>query len=538
MLLLRNISLPYTAKPEELANAAAGKCGINKEEIRTLRLVSKSLDARKKPDIRYLYSVVLTLEEKTEKKVLAKKKSDVSLWNAPQLQSPVPGSVKAKGRFVVVGLGPAGLFAAYILAKHGYAPLVIERGKPVAERSKDVQLLWDAGILENDSNPMFGEGGAGTFSDGKLTSRSKDPRGAEVLRILVENGAPEEISWLAKPHLGTDRLKRIVSEMRRKIESLGGEVRFSAKLTGFHSENGKISEVIVTQGKSEERIPCAACVLAVGLGARDTWRMLHQSGIHMVAKPFAVGVRIEHPQEMINRSQFGNDADIGILGAAEYRVTAESNGRGVYSFCMCPGGFVVNTSSDAGMISVNGMSYAARSGENANAALIAQVRTEEFGNDPLCGIDFCEKIERKAMDCTETGRYVAPASRLDDFLRRRKSGAFGSVVPTVRPYPVASNLWECLPEDIASSIALSISEFARKIKGFDLPDAVVTAPETRSSAPLRIVRDPIGESVSMAGLYPTGEGAGYAGGIISAAIDGMHQAERIITKFARPRSVE
>lgn len=534
MLLIRNISLPYTVSESQLPDEAARKCRIEKENIRQIKIVSKSLDARKKTDIRYLYSVVVSFDETTEKKIMSRRNQDVVFYSAAQPVVLVPGNKELKGRVVVVGLGPAGLFAAYVLAKAGYRPFVLERGKKVEQRTKDVQELWEKGVLSYDSNPMFGEGGAGTFSDGKLTSRSKDFRGAEVMRILIENGAPEEIAWLAKPHLGTDKLKNIVSNLRKKIEELGGEIHFSARLTDISTESGHLKEISFRENGKEQRIPCDACVLAVGLGARDTWRMLNNKHVYMEAKPFAVGLRIEHPQKMINDSQFGPEADIGILGSAEYKLTCEQNGRGVYSFCMCPGGYVVNTSSEAGMISVNGMSYSDRSAENANSALIVQVRPEDFGNTPIGGIEYCENIEKNAFALSGSEKHIAPASRLEDFLQKRKSGLFGSVQPTVRPYPVLANLWECLPVEIAEALAGSFQSFGRKIRGFDLPDAVLTAPETRSSAPLRIVRNENGESVSMVGLYPCGEGAGYAGGIVSAAIDGMHQAERIVFAFKVP----
>lgn len=535
MLVVTDIRVPLGAEEQELSKQIANQLKIDADRIQSVRLLRKSLDARKKQDIHYLVHAVITTDDALEKRLLHGGSSHISAYRPAVEQPLLSGALEPKGRIVVVGLGPAGLFAAYVLAKHGYQPLVIERGQPIQQRVSDVDAFWRRGVLSRESNVMFGEGGAGTFSDGKLTTRIKDPRADSVLRLLVDHGAPKEIPILAKPHIGTDRLRTVVAALRGSIEELGGEVWFSAKLCDMEAPDGGIRTILVQRGSGVERIPCAALVLAIGQGARDTYRMLAESGVAMQPKPLAVGVRVEHPQSMIDRAQYGAFAGDPRLGAAEYRLSCRSgSGRGVYTFCMCPGGFVVASSSDEGQVVVNGMSNYARDAENANAAVVVQVAPEDFpGTDALSGVRFCEKLEHDAY-WAGGGSFYAPAERIADFLAHDSPHGFGGVRPTYRPGVVASSLWDCLPDFVAEGVADGIHRFSQSLRGFDLLDGVLTAVESRTSAPLRILRGESGESLSHAGVYPVGEGAGYAGGIVSAAVDGMRAAERIIGRFRAP----
>ena len=535
MIQINDIRVPYLDAEAEWKKYAAKICRVREEDLKSARILKKSLDARKKQDIVYLMSVAVSMDPKKEKRVLGCGDSRIQLYATPAPEEIPIGTESLRGRAVVVGLGPAGLFCAYTLARYGYRPLVIERGRPISERVRDVEGFWSGAGLDPESNVMFGEGGAGTFSDGKLTSRSKDARGMEVLRIFKEHGAPEEIEYLAKPHIGTDKLRGIVSAMRESIERMGGEVRFSCRLEQILREGNRLTGVRICRNGRTETEPCDALVLAIGQGARDTYRMLLASGVSMQPKPFAVGCRIEHPQEMINTIQFGNAVAAKQLGAAEYRLTGRSGDRGVYTFCMCPGGKVVGSSSGKEQVVVNGMSDYARDAENANAAIIVQVGPEDFGTDPLSGVTYAERLERDAF-LLGGGDFRAPASRVDDFLAGRKSGAFGNVLPSYRPGVCPADLSRCLPDYVAEGIRDGILAFSRQMKGYDLADAVLTAVESRSSSPVRILRDEDGESVSVRGIYPVGEGAGYAGGIVSAAIDGMRAAERIIRRY-RPSSL-
>lgn len=533
MLIVSELHVPLAAAEEALAAHVAGRLCIPEREVRSIRILRKSLDARKKQDIHFQMQVVVSLEPALEKRLLQRGDIRISPYRPAETTSLRHGKETPHGRIAVAGLGPAGLFAAYLLAEHGYRPLVIERGRPVEERAADVDRFWRGGPLAPDSNVMFGEGGAGTFSDGKLTTRIKDPRADSVLRILAAHGAPEEIVYLARPHIGTDRLRSVVSALRRKIEALGGEVRFSTRLCGLERADDALCALRVQCGGTEERIPCAALVLATGQGARDTYRMLLDAGVSMQPKAFAVGVRAEHPQAMIDRVQYGALAGDPRLGAAEYRLTARSGARGVYTFCMCPGGSVVASSSAPQQVVVNGMSDYARDGKNANAAIVVQVGPEDFGMDPLDGVLFCERLERDAF-LAGGGNFCAPASRIADYLERRTPRSFGGVQPTYRPGVAPVSLWDCLPEVVAAGVADGIRAFSRSLRGYDLPDGVLTAVESRTSAPVRISRTECGESLSLPGLYPVGEGAGYAGGIVSAAVDGVRAAERIIGKYCVP----
>ena len=535
-LRVNNIKQPISEGDELLPNRIANLLGLEAGQVSSARITRRALDARKKLDVHFLLSAVAEVENAAAKRLLARENSHVETYSEPTQAAMSVGTEALRGRVVVVGLGPAGLFAAYQLAKHGYAPLVIERGDAIQQRARCVEQYWATGELDENSNVMFGEGGAGTFSDGKLTSRSKDARGELVLSTLIRFGAPEEIGFAAKPHIGTDRLRGVVSSMRKEIERQGGEVRFRATLTALEQKDGRIARVTFTTPSGAETVDCAALLLAIGQGARDTYEMLYDAGIAIAPKPFALGVRVEHPQNMIDRAQLGELAGHPRLGAAEYRLTAQHGERGVYTFCMCPGGNVIASASAKDEIVVNGMSNFARNAKNANAAVVVQVHPNDFGNGALDGMRFQKKMEQAAY-AAGGGDGVAPASTLGAFLRREKPRGFGDVQPSYRPGVAACDLWRVLPPFVAAGIAEGMKAFGRQLRGFDREDAVLTGVETRTSAPLRLLRGDNMESASCAGLYPVGEGAGYAGGIVSAAIDGLKAAEAVIGKFAPPKTV-
>lgn len=535
-LRINNIKQPISEGDELLKQRISNLVGLDANQILNVRITRRALDARKKQDIHFLLCAVAEVEDDAAKRLLARANPHAEAYAEAEDYEIATGTEPLRGRVIVAGLGPAGLFAAYQLAKHGYKPLVLERGDAIKQRTQCVERYWSTGELDEDSNVMFGEGGAGTFSDGKLTSRSKDARGTLVLSTLAQFGAPEEILSAAKPHIGTDRLRGVVSAMRREIERLGGEVRFRATLSGIEQNNGRLSRVIVTTQDGTETIECASLLLAIGQGARDTYQMLFDAGIALAPKPFAVGVRVEHPQAMIDRAQLGELAGHPRLGAAEYRLTAQSGERGVYTFCMCPGGSVIASASARDEIVVNGMSNYARNAENANAAVVVQVNPSDCGADALGGMRFQKQLEQTAF-LAGGGGGAAPASTLGAFLRKEAPGGFGGIAPSYRPGVHACDLWRVLPPFVAQGIAEGMRAFGRQLKGFDREDAVLTGVETRTSAPLRILRGENMESASCAGLYPVGEGAGYAGGIVSAAIDGLRAAEAVIGQYAPPQRV-
>lgn len=530
-ICLNELKLPLDADESSLENYAARALCIPPNAIQALKVKRISLDARKKRDIALNYTLEITLSPKDEEYVLAKGRASITRVKDDGAKREICiGTQTLNKPIVIVGLGPAGLFAAYTLALHGYKPIVIERGKRVEERAKDVAAYWASGILNPESNALFGEGGAGTFSDGKLTTRIKDVRAMEVMQTLVRFGAPGEIAVMAKPHVGTDKLKTTVAAMRQEILNLGGEIRFETQLDALQSRDGTLAGIVVENAKGTETIQCSTCILAVGHSASDTYRMLHGAGLEMLPKPYAVGLRIEHPREIIDRGQYGDFFAHPRIGAAEYQLSTRHGERGVYTFCMCPGGVVVASASGKEQVVVNGMSDYARNGENSNSAIVVQVSEKDFPPGPLGGLIYRETLEGAAyriggMDA------CAPAVRAGDFINGRISGGFGAVKPSYRPGVKAVDLRAVLPDYISAGIAAAIPDFGRKLRGFNTYDAVLTAVESRTSAPLRILRNEDGQATRLKGLYPTGEGAGYAGGIVSAAVDGMRAAEAIMAQY-------
>ncbi len=532
-ICLKNIRRELDATDESFAASCCHKLGIARDALLKMRIVRQALDARKKNDIFYCVHAELTLSDDAARRVCRNPKLGAEPVQPVAEEPPIFGTRQPNGRILVVGLGPAGLFAAWTLARYGYRPLVIERGRPIDERVKDVRRYWSGAIKEPDpdSNVAFGEGGAGTFSDGKLTTRIRDPHIDGVLQTLIDCGAPEEIGYLAKPHIGTDRLRETVKALRMRIEAAGGEVRFSTTLTGLRTTDGRITHARLRHGETETWEPCAAVLLAIGHGARDTARMLYDLGVSMAPKAFAIGVRAEHPQSLINQSQYGPMADHPRLGAAEYRLTARSGERGVYTFCMCPGGQVVASASGPEQVVVNGMSNFARDGQNANAAIVVQITPDDFGTHPLDGLRYLDRLERDTF-LLGGADGCAPASTVGAFLRDTVSKTSSEVTPTYRPAVCYTRLSDCLPDFAAAGIREGIKAFGRQLNGYDMEDAILTAVESRTSAPLRILRDGGMESVSHRGLYPIGEGAGYAGGIVSAAVDGVKAAEAVMRVYA------
>lgn len=492
------------------------------------QIVKKSVDARKKESIFCVYTVDVAIEQDEVKLVEKCKKNNITIAKPEIYSEPVAGTAILKNRPVIIGAGPAGLFAAFLLAEHGYRPILLERGKDVDSRTADVEAFWQSGVLNPQSNVQFGEGGAGTFSDGKLNTAIKDIRCRKVLETFVRFGAAEEVLYQAKPHIGTDRLKQVVKQMRQAIVSAGGEVQFTKQVTGLRLQDNTLVGLEINE---KEFVAANVAVLAIGHSARDTFTRLQQQQIAMEKKAFAIGLRVEHQQKMINQAQYGMEQPYDHLGAADYKLTYQaSNGRAVYSFCMCPGGSVVAAASEEGMLAVNGMSMLARDQENANSALVVSVTPEDFpGQDVLAGVAFQRHWERLAYHLTNS--YQAPVQLIGDFLTEQKSTAFGKVQPSYRPGTAFCMLKDCLPDYVTEALKEAIPVFGKKIKGFDDSDGVLIGVETRTSSPVRILRNQAYQSPSAAGLYPCGEGAGYAGGIMSAAVDGLRIAEQIIQTY-------
>ncbi len=520
MIIIRNIKVPLD-EADNLRKICADALRCDSQLIKSCKLVKRSVDARKKNNGHFVYTLLADVADEFR---LVRRCKSAEIYTEPKDEPLVPLRDRSKLPPVVVGSGPAGLFAALTLAQNGYKPILIERGKSVDDRKKAVERFWCEHLLDTETNVQFGEGGAGTFSDGKLNTGTKDLRIKQVLSTFAEFGAPENILYDAQPHIGTDLLSEVIKNIRNCIIELGGSVMFETKLTDITFENG-VKSVTCLSKSGESKIECDSVVLAIGHSARDTFLMLEQKGVPMEPKPFSVGVRIEHLQSSINLARYGDFASHRALSAASYKLAAHIGDRGVYTFCMCPGGVVVAAASEPETVVTNGMSYNARDGKNANSALLVGVGQKDFGgDDALAGVRFQQMLERKAFDLS--GSYKAPCQRVGDFLQNKKTATFGSVKPSFTAGVEAANICDILPDYVTDTIKQGLSEFGKSINGFDAEDAVLTAPETRSSSPVRILRD---DSLqSFRGLYPCGEGAGYAGGIMSAAVDGIRCAEKIM----------
>ncbi|MCV4288720.1 NAD(P)/FAD-dependent oxidoreductase [Pseudomonas capsici] len=525
MLRITELKLPIDHPDEDLRAALLQHLDIDSSELLDFTLFKRSYDARKKSsELFFIYTIDFRVRD--EEALLRKLANDRHVGPAPDVSYKVVGHAPAdlKERPIVVGFGPCGIFAALLLAQMGFKPIILERGKEVRQRTKDTWGLWRKKILNPESNVQFGEGGAGTFSDGKLYSQIKDPKfhGRKVLHEFVKAGAPEEILYVSKPHIGTFRLTGVVENMRQQIEALGGEVRFQQRVTDLLIEDGQLQGVVLDSG---ERIESRHVILALGHSARDTFRMLHSRGVYMEAKPFSVGFRIEHPQSLIDRARLGKYAGHPKLGAADYKLVHHaSNGRSVYSFCMCPGGTVVAATSEPNRVVTNGMSQYSRNERNANSGIVVGITPEDYPGSPLAGIELQERLESHAF-VMGGGTYEAPAQLVGDFIAGKASTELGSVEPSYKPGVKLMDLADALPAYAIEAIREALPAFDNQIKGFAQHDAVLTGIETRTSAPLRITRGADMQSLNVKGLYPAGEGAGYAGGILSAGVDGIRIAE-------------
>jgi uncharacterized FAD-dependent dehydrogenase len=536
MLRLTELKLPLDHGEADLKAAILKRLGIAAADLVGYAIFRRGYDARKKSNIQFIYTVDVELKQES---AVAARLPEVRPTPDMTYRYVAQAPAGFTNRPVVIGAGPCGLFATLILAQMGFRPILLERGKEVRERTKDTWSLWRQGRLDPESNVQFGEGGAGTFSDGKLHSQIKDPgfRGRKVLEEFVAADAPPEIMYVSKPHIGTFRLVRVVENMRRTIERLGGEIRFQSRVADFDIERdadgekgcqGRMRGVVLADG---ERIAADHVVLAIGHSARDTFKLLHERGVHLEAKPFSIGVRIEHSQALIDRARLGPAAGHPELGAADYKLVHHcGNGRSVYSFCMCPGGQVVAAASEIGGVVTNGMSQYSRAERNANAALVVDVSPKDFPGDaaknPLAGIEFQRRWEEAAFKAGGEN-YAAPAQKVGDFLAGRPSTELGAVQPSYTPGIHLTDLSKCLPDYVVEALREALPAFDMQIHGFAMADALMTGVETRTSSPVRITRDERFESVNTRGLYPGGEGAGYAGGILSAAVDGIRVAEAV-----------
>lgn len=526
MIRIRQLKVEVTLDSRDyLLKAISKKLRVSTNHIKNFSIKKQSLDARNKNEIYYVYEVDVCLDN--EEEILKKNKNpDIFLSPNEEYHFVMTGKQSLEKRPIIVGSGPAGLFAAYLLAENNYKPIIIERGEKVEDRIKTVNTFWETGILNKESNVQFGEGGAGTFSDGKLNTlvNDKEYRGKKVLETFVSCGAPEEILYSYKPHIGTDILVDVVKNMRNRIIEMGGKFLYNTCLTDIEIKNNKLVGIEINHSN---RIECNVLILAIGHSSRDTFKMLLDHNINMESKPFAVGIRVEHSQDMINRSQHGEKYK-DLLGSASYKLTYKaSNQRGVYSFCMCPGGYVVNASSEENRLAINGMSNYKRDSKNANSAIIVTVFPRDFGNNPLDGMKFQRGLEEKAY---QLGNGNIPIQLLGDFMNNRNSSSFKTVEPIFKGKYKFANLNELLPNEITNALKEAFPYFGKKIVGFDQEDTILAGIESRTSSPVRIIRDEKLES-NIEGIYPCGEGAGYAGGITSAAMDGIKVAEALAKKF-------
>jgi uncharacterized FAD-dependent dehydrogenase len=533
MIRITELRLPVNHALEELEAAILKRLSIPAKELISFTIFKRSHDARKNTALSFIYTIDLSVKE--EERLLGQFAHDPHVKTSPDTSyhfvSKAP--LNLKFRPVVIGFGPCGIFAALILAQMGFMPIVLERGKKVRERTQDTWGLWRKNILNPESNVQFGEGGAGTFSDGKLYSQIKDPKfyGRKVIHEFVKAGAPEEITYVAKPHIGTFRLVGMVEKMRQEIIDLGGEIRFEQKVTGFDIVDDQVHGVELASG---EKIESRHVVLALGHSSRDTFKVLHDLGVYMEAKPFSVGFRIEHPQSIIDKARLGPHAGHPLIGAADYKLVHHAkNGRAVYSFCMCPGGTVVAATSEENRVVTNGMSQYSRNERNANAGIVVNVNPSDYGggpDNPLAGIDFQRSLESKAFELGGK-TYEAPGQLVGDFLVGKPSTELGTVIPSYKPGVHLTDLSSALPNFAIEAMREALPAFEKQIKGFSMRDAVLTGVETRTSSPLRITRGSDYQSLNVRGLYPAGEGAGYAGGILSAGVDGIKVAEAVALDY-------
>lgn len=527
MIRINQIKQPLEGTDEDLLKAVSRKLGISKNIIKSLRVVRKSVDSRNKDNVFFVYSVDIEVSENEEEILCKAGSSDIMKTEIKEYVMP-QNRRNSKFRPVIAGFGPAGMFGGLTLARAGLKPLILERGSEIDKRTRDVELFWKTGNLNEKSNVQFGEGGAGTFSDGKLNTGIKDPFCHHVLEEFASHGAPAEICYSAKPHIGTDRLKSVVKNIREEIISLGGEIIFDAKLCEIIVFNGVIQGVTYEKDGEFFDFETDTLLLCIGHSARDTVRMLYSHGINMMQKPFSVGARIEHPREMIDKAQYGKFAGHPALGAADYKMACHPpHGRGAYTFCMCPGGTVVAAASEKGGVVVNGMSEYGRNGENSNSALLVGIDPEDFPTEhPLSGFDLQREIEEKAFIAGGED-YKAPCQRVGDFLKNKPSEKLGSVKPSCPTGVKPSDIRRILPKKVTDTMSSAIVKMDTMLRGFAMEDAVLTAAETRSSSPVRILRDEYYQT-NIRGLFPAGEGAGYAGGIVSAAVDGIRCAHAIL----------